>query len=188
MESLTALQQMEKHLAPYRQLVQQVDTLCAAIEQDWAAQIVCQAGCSDCCRLQSVFPVEAANLYLGWRQLPAVEAQQVRDALAAATDDACPLLTDARCPLYAVRPLICRTHGLPILFQTDAGRSIDTCPLNFRGVDTLPGSAVIDLDRLNTVLVGLNHDFVRQVFLQAPPPERIQLAEVFDFPWPFTAP
>ena len=175
-------------LAPYRQLVQQVDTLCAGIENDWAAQIACQAGCSDCCRLQSVFPIEAANLYLGWRQLPPPDAAAVRAALVDATDAACPLLTDARCPLYAVRPLICRTHGLPILFQTDAGRSIDTCPLNFRDVESLPGTAVIDLDRLNTVLVALNRDFIWQVFPQSSPPERIPLAEVFDFPWPLIAP
>jgi len=171
-------------LAPYRQLVAQADLLCARIERDFAPQIVCHAGCGDCCQLQSVLPVEAFSLFVSWRRLPDAEQQALRQQIDATGGGACPLLTDARCPLYAARPLICRTHGLPILFTSEAGRSVDFCPLNFVGVDSLPGTAVIDLDRLNLLLAQVNRGFVLRLFGDRVPPERIALGEVFTFPWP----
>lgn len=171
-------------LAPYRQLVAQTDLLCARIVQKFAPQIVCRAGCGGCCQLQSVLPVEAYSLFVAWRQLPASEREALLQTIADADAEACPLLADARCPLYPARPLICRTHGLPILFATEAGRSVDFCPLNFVGVSSLPGTAVIDLDRLNLLLAQINRDFVARLFGDQPPPERLALGEIFTFPWP----
>jgi len=174
----------EDLLAHYRQLVTQADALCARIVRDFAPRIVCREGCGDCCQLQSVLPVEAYNLYWHWRRLPVAEREALQQAIASADGGVCPLLTDARCPLYAARPLICRTHGLPILFATEAGRSVDFCPLNFVGVDSLPGSAVIDLDRLNQLLAQINREFVDRLFGDRSPPERIALGEIFTFTWP----
>ena len=41
-------------------------------------------------------------------------------------------------------------------------RTVDFCPLNFQGIGSLPGSAVIDLDRLNTTLTAVNALFVAE--------------------------
>ena len=41
---------------------------------------------------------------------------------------------------------------------------MDFCPENFKGVKNLPGSAVIDLERLNTALVAVDALFCREYF------------------------
>lgn len=171
-------------LAPYRALVGQVDQLCARIAAAFPEKLACRAGCPACCTLQGVLPVEAAALTLALRQLPVTEAEALRRRLDATTDpERCPLLTGDRCPLYAARPVICRTHGLPLLVEDEHGRRVDRCPLNFIGLDTLPGSAVIDLERLNQALINVNHHFLAACFPDGGLPERIPLRQIFEFPF-----
>ncbi len=55
---------------------------------------------------------------------------------------------------------------------------MDVCPLNFKGVDSLPGSAMIDLDRLNTTLTAINGLFVADHAGPSPFPERIDMTQV----------
>lgn len=166
-------------LAPYRALLNQVDQLCARITAAFPDQIACRAGCAACCTLQGVMPVEAVSLALAWRRLPAADAAALRTRLAAVADEAsCPLLSDDRCPLYPDRPIICRTHGLPLLVEDAHGRRVDRCPLNFTGLDTLPGSAIIDLERLNQALVVANRHFLATCFPAGGIPERIPLRQI----------
>ena len=167
------------------ELLGQVDALCARIVAAFPDQLACRAGCAGCCTLQGVLPVEAASLALAWRGLPETEALALQARLAAATDTGrCPLLSHERCPLYAARPVICRTHGLPLLVEDAHGRRVDRCPLNFTGLDTLPGSAIIDLERLNQGLVVANRHFLASCFPDGGLPERIPLREIADFPLP----
>jgi len=174
---------LEAALAPYRALLAQVDQLCARIVAAFPGQIACRAGCAACCTLQGVLPVEAANLALAFGQLPVTDAAALRARLhAPAGEECCPLLTDDCCPLYAARPVICRTHGLPLLVEDAAGRRVDRCPLNFTGLDTLPGSAVIDLERLNQALVMANRHFLATCFPDGGLAERVPLREIPDFP------
>lgn len=170
-------------LAPYRALVEQVDELCARIVGAFSDRIFCRAGCSACCTLQGVLPVEAASLALALDQLPASAAESLRARLSVAADsDRCPLLTDERCPLYAARPIICRTHGLPLLIEDEHGTRVDRCPLNFTGLATLPGTAVIRLATLNLALVAANRHFLATCFAKASLPERIPLNRIGNFP------
>jgi hypothetical protein len=47
------------------------------------------------------------------------------------------------------------------LLADDAGvKTVDCCPENFREMESLPGSAVIDLETLNSALVAVNALFV----------------------------
>ena len=179
------LREIADALQSYRVLRDQVDQLCARIAAAHADALLCRAGCADCCRLTSVLPVEAASLHLAWRALPAAGRRRLRDRLAAPqTGDACPLLADALCSLYADRPIICRTHGLPLLIEDAGGTRVDRCPLNFTGYTTLPGTAVIHLERLNTALVTINRQFVARVFPGGDLPERIPLRHIADLPLP----
>jgi hypothetical protein len=173
---------LEGALAPYRTLLAQVDQLCARIAAAYPDQLACRAGCSSCCSLQGVLPVEAASLAEALHRLPAAETERLRSRLASASgDDCCPLLTEACCPLYAARPVICRTHGLPLLVEDAHGRRVDRCPLNFAGVETLPGSAVIDLETLNGALAAVNRHFLAGCFPDHRLPERIPLQKIADF-------
>lgn len=150
-------------LRNYRQLAARVDELCARIEADFRERIVCRLGCDGCCRHLSLFPVEAAALSAALAEAPAALSAQIRERARAATKDGpCPLLKDGACLLYEARPLICRTHGLPLLGRRDGERFIDYCPLNFQGLESLPASAVIDLETLNATLAAVNRLFVKE--------------------------
>ena len=177
--------QLEAALAPYRALREQVDLLCARIARDYPDALNCRAGCADCCRLAGVLPVEAASLYLAGQALPSPAREQLRRRLAdPARGDVCPLLVAERCSLYAARPIICRTHGLPLLIDEGGNARVDRCPLNFTGYAALPGAAIIHLERLNTALVTVNHQFKSRIFPAGGVPERVPLTDLLALPWP----
>ena len=74
--------------------------------------------------------------------------------------DICPLLEDDRCVAYGFRPLICRSHGLPIRVKEEAGDRRDVCPLNFEGKPSLEDvniDHVLDVERANQLLALINH-------------------------------
>jgi uncharacterized protein len=162
-------------LENYRALLLRVDQICSQTASRFASQISCKAGCDACCRHLSIFAVEAAALYQALCQLPESEADLIRRKAAGALPDSpCPLLEGGLCLLYQARPIICRTHGLPLLVSRDGASQVDFCPENFRGAASIPGSAVIDLERLNATLAAINTLFVQSF----PGPERLTMAEV----------
>jgi len=148
-----------ENLANYRAFLERVDELCAKITSGFAGKILCKAGCSACCRHLNLFPVEAANLAAAVGKLP----REKRDLLAGRIDwpeeAPCPLLLDNCCLVYRERPVICRTHGLPLLTDVAGEKRVDFCDENFRGVTSLSGDMVIDLDTLNRILVAINGRF-----------------------------
>jgi hypothetical protein len=175
---------INKLLRNYRDLLARVDHMCREIEAAYGEYLACHAGCDGCCRHITLFPVEAAALAASLDSLPREEAAPIRDlARRAAPDGPCPLLTGGRCLLYDFRPIICRTHGFPLLTLQEGSRSVDFCPRNFQGLSSLPGKAVIDLDRLNTALAAVNALFVAECHGAAPPEkERISIAEALIHP------
>jgi len=149
-----------ENLVNYLSLLSRVDQLCGEINEKFAAEIVCRAGCSGCCRHLSLFPVETANLVLAVQRLPAEVRALLAERIQWPESGSCPLLLEDRCTIYPDRPVICRTHGFPLLAETDGRRMVDCCPENFREAESLPGSAVINLETLNSALVAINAMFV----------------------------
>jgi Fe-S-cluster containining protein len=148
---------MNPLLDNYRQLVAKIDHLCQGITADLGEQITCSAGCSGCCSAITIFPVEAAALQEALATLPAQEAESIRQHVRQqASEEGCPLLFNQRCLLYGARPIICRTHGLPIVYSDDGERKSDCCSLNLIESGSIDGSRTIDLDILNTLLVAVN--------------------------------
>lgn len=170
---------MSKMLGNYAQLVAKVDRLSRGVESAFGDQLACRKGCSSCCRHLSLFWVEGAALALSLRELPEEEAAHLRSrARRSSPEDPCPLLQAGLCRLYPARPIICRTQGLPLLSKVDEKTRIDFCPKNFRGVASLPSTAVVDLELLNTALAAVNALFVREFFGgTSPPGERLTVAE-----------
>jgi len=148
------------NLANYHSLLNRVDQLCRKITEQFSEQISCRAGCSGCCRHLSLFPVETANLVLAVKNLPAEIKAILSGRIQWPENSSCPLLLDDCCTVYHSRPIICRTHGLPLVTETDGGRVVDCCPENFRTAGSLPGSAVINLEILNRALVAINAVFI----------------------------
>lgn len=136
----------------------------AAAEAREGAAITCHAGCDDCCRRRfTVTGIEAAVIREGLAALPearrdelAIRAREGDPGVCAALD------ADGRCAIYAHRPVICRTHGLPLRFTEErAGRSLpmlDACPKNFVGLDLsdVSPASVMDQTTLSTILGALD--------------------------------
>jgi len=109
--------------------------------------IVCAMGCTACCQVDlTVFTVEAKNIAkafsrLGQRTRAAARRRALKGRHCAMLD------SRGRCVIYEARPLICRTHGLPLLISGE----VDHCPLNF--CDKRPErSQVLVLERVNEFL------------------------------------
>ena len=162
----------------YRQLVEKIDSLCPDIASQLGERLQCHAGCSSCCTVISVFPVEAAAIRNLLETLPEQQRNEIRaHAAGQSGSDSCPLLRDGLCLLYEVRPVICRTHGLPIVYTEDGNRISDCCPRNLDGMKSLSGTQVVNLDTLNTLLVAVNANYLASSG-NSPSPTRLTLAEV----------
>jgi uncharacterized protein len=160
-------------VAPYEQLIRQIDALTNTLSAHYAKHLICHAGCSGCCQHHlSVFPVEAAHVKAAIVALPdelrariEQQARAVNEREAQDQPVACPLLVEERCSIYEARPLICRTQGLPLLLEAeDGGQEVDFCPLNFTApdaVDDLDEQQLLPLDELNFKLALVNLNYCR---------------------------
>jgi Fe-S-cluster containining protein len=152
---------MSHFLDNYKLLTARVDALCKAIAATLGDKITCSAGCSSCCTSITIFPVEAAAMREALEKLPEQQAEEIRHYVSIhADDERCPLLLHHHCMLYDSRPVICRTHGLPIIYTDDGHLNSDCCPLNLTETETVTGTSVVDLDKLNTLLVAVNSIYV----------------------------
>lgn len=155
---------MSDLLANYRAFIDKVEESCSAILAGWGSHIRCRSGCDECCRLATVLPVEAAAIALAIAELkPELREHLRRQARGLPTADTCPLLHQGKCTIYAWRPVICRTHGFPLLFRDEHNAMrVDYCRQNFQGIAELSAQAIIDLERLNQIQIGINRLYCRE--------------------------
>jgi hypothetical protein len=147
-----------------RELFSKVDTFFAATKQKHGAAITCHAGCDDCCKRRfSVTMLEADAIRQALSELSDDDKETLAKRASHLEGTDCPALgDDGRCAVYAARPMICRTHGLPIRFtEARNGRSlpiVDACPKNFSGLDLagIEPKSVLDQATLSTVLLALD--------------------------------
>jgi Fe-S-cluster containining protein len=165
------------------QLRSRVDAHFAAAVARTPAAFACAEGCSACCEARfSVFPVEAAPIQAALARLavadPALRARVRDQADDPAHQHHCALLVDRRCAVYAERPLICRSHGLPVV-APDTG-AISHCPLNFTGDPTPPAASVLRLDAVNQPLavIATLWDRARSPASSPRPSDRVALADL----------
>jgi Fe-S-cluster containining protein len=150
-------------LAAYRVLLKKLDSHAKRLLARYRGNIACAEGCAGCCSLSSVFAVEACSMVSTACSMPAEKRWALfgRAALKTAArgeTGRCLLLHDDRCLLYDARPVICRTHGYPLLVE---GR-VDHCPKNFTTLRTIESNLILDLDALNTALAGVNIAFLKE--------------------------
>ncbi len=152
----------------YRRLVDRVEAFTALVRRRYSSFIKCRKGCCTCCTPSfGVFPVEAWAVKEGFGCLP----PKAREALLRAAKDTsredCPALEQSACLLYPLRPVLCRTHGYPLLVLGEAGEpTVRFCELNFRPQEFSPGvisgDCVLDLEQLNRALAAVNISFLKE--------------------------
>jgi len=174
----------------YHALVAEVDRLSERLCRRYQRHLTCHPGCSSCCNHHlSVFPVEAAAISQALcglagekRTLLLRQADMVRERESRGDAPACPLLVEDRCAVYAARPIICRTHGLPLMIESEIGElEVDFCPLNFTASgasDDLEEDHLVELERLNTRLAIANLVYLRESRQPQAEPLRIPVADI----------
>ncbi len=158
----------------YQQLRKRVDRFVESVFARYTEQIVCKPGCSSCClggltlvmveaiTMGDFLGVDAERVYLQAGQPPLRE------------DGPCAFLDDVgNCSVYKVRPLICRTQGMPLSYADQEGVSF--CDLNFVGMAP-HSSAVFDMENLETALFAANLDYCQRVGLH--PMSRVAMDRV----------
>ena len=168
---------INKCLTNYRDLLTRVDRLLEGIQGRYSGHIVCHKGCGCGCRNLSVFPVEALSLVNAIRDLSEETGAKIRQRAAAASFWDCPLLEDRTCSMYTFRPVICRTHGFPLLTHYKGQPSIGYCRNNFKDMSSIPDDAIIDLDNINRTLRTMNASVVGELAHVLQLPERLSIAE-----------
>ena len=149
----------------YTQLLAKVDAMFEAVRARHADKFQCASGCVGCCQPGlSVFNVEARKIGEWIDEHPDVVAKIQDKTLMLDDPDYCHLLDrKGRCTIYEVRPMICRSHGMPISWGGDEENpeERDVCPLNFEGEDlnNLPKSDILSIDKLNILLSLINRQF-----------------------------
>ena len=114
----------------YRELGLRTEALAA----HHRARLRCERGCSACCLDElTVFAVEADAILRSAPHPPANSRPSAHPPGACAFLD-----DDGACRIYAARPLVCRTQGLPLrVFVEDEDDELierrDICPLNAEG-------------------------------------------------------
>jgi uncharacterized protein len=152
----------------YLNLLRKVDSLFETVKRRHEHSFKCMSGCYGCCQPGlSVSEIEWARIN-EWLQNDPDTRAKIHDLKQMLNQkDFCRLLDrDGRCSIYEVRPLICRSHGMPVSWTNDTGDSNqgelrDVCPLNFTGesLDDLSSSDVLSLDKINTLLSLINRQY-----------------------------
>ena len=164
-------------------LASEVDADFAAIHARQADRIRCGAGCSACCRARlSITRVEAAYLREGLASLSDARRAELSARTREPGREMCPALDDdGRCGVYAFRPLICRSYGVPLRHRPEVAvvnpPVVDVCDLNFVGtaLKVLPAEDVYDQSDLVAALESIDRDHFDSHDL--PRRERILLAD-----------
>jgi hypothetical protein len=149
-----------------------IDARAAELSARHAARLRCARGCASCC-------VDDIRVF-------EVEAERIRRAAAALLVEgephppgACAFLDrEGACRIYADRPYVCRSQGLPLRWidENAGGERVelrDICPLNSAGepIEALPAEACFELGpfeaRLAALQASLDGGALRRVALRA---------------------
>ncbi len=150
---------MEKHIKKYLSLLAEIDSLSERLESNHKSHMNCKPGCDFCCMDYSVFPIE----FYSMRKHLGQNKSKPRLSKNAEPED-CIFLVAHKCTIYTERPIICRTHGLPLLYTGEDGNwELSACELNFTefNMDNFSVDNTFPQDKYNSKLFMLNKEFVK---------------------------
>ena len=142
----------------YLSLSDELDKHCGDLHKLHAAHLNCREGCDQCCMDFGIFPVE-------YFSIKEQAGEDLKKGQLPASETACPFLVDHRCVIYAARPMICRTQGLPLLFMGEEGWELSACELNFTTFDfeKFTEKNTLPQDKYNSRLYLINKEFIESL-------------------------
>jgi len=172
---------MDDPIKKYIQLSKECDSMSDRLSRLHKGHIQCRKGCCDCCVNLTVFPVEFYFI-LGELKKSGIKPDFDKNA-------SCGYLKDGLCVIYKYRPIICRTHGLPIVFLDDneepPRNCVSFCELNFTDIDDDYGFdqfTTLNIDSINERLFSINLEFISQNRdMGFEPVSRMELAALREF-------
>lgn len=160
-ESLATLQKFYAALQP--------DT--DRLENIHRGKLQCKKGCSACCEDNlEVFGIEAENIRITQKEFLEKEKAHPKGKCAF-------LDQEGACRIYASRPYVCRTQGLPLRILNEKGKEIrDVCPLNLtdRKLEQIPEEQLLHTSAYEDFLARL------QMAVDKGKMERIKLRDLFN--------
>jgi uncharacterized protein len=163
-------------LKNYNDFINRIDIHAQKVRDFYTEHIACRKGCDSCCRKLSLFPVEAFAVSKAFETLDISRGKRVLTNLEK-NKDICPLLIDHECYLYNARPLICRTHGYPVVIEEEGQIKVDFCPENFPGIKDFANEMLLNLNQINIVLSAVNSHFLAGMGEDPQSPDRISISK-----------
>ena len=144
----------------YKDLREEIDTTCNQLRKLHKEEMVCKDGCDSCCRSFKILPVEYHSIK------KAINNSDIEINRKAKKGE-CKFLVNKRCTIYSERPIICRTHGYPLvrLNEETEAYEVSFCKLNFSNFPLIKfnESNVLFEDTFNSKLYMLNKRFVKEL-------------------------
>lgn len=147
-------------ISEYRKLRTQIDSEVANLEKTHTEHLKCKSGCDLCCMDYRIFPVEYYSILNELKENNPILNELKTDL----PKDTCVFLQNHKCSIYGARPIICRTHGLPLLFANDNGEwELSACELNFTqfNFEEFTFDNTFPQDKFNSKLFLLNKKFIK---------------------------
>jgi uncharacterized protein len=153
--------QTTNYFSAYYTLRNKIDSLAQKLFTRHANYIKCRMKCDLCCMDYSILPVEFHSILNELKKNK--DKLQLNPNEKRKDESECIFLKNNLCTIYESRPLICRTHGLPLLFTNDDYEwELSTCELNFKTYDYENFSPLntYPQDNYNSKLFMLNRKFI----------------------------
>lgn len=148
---------MEKQFATYISLRDEIDLLAHRLQEQHHKHMHCKKACDLCCINFSILPIEFYHIK---SQLKKNEIQPTGEQ---SSEEKCVFLQNHLCTIYQHRPIICRTHGLPLLYLNSDTEEweLSACELNFNEFDDFDNTNTYPQDKFNSRLFMLNEQFLK---------------------------
>ena len=146
------------HFKKYKLLLQEIDQLSANLEDIHRKHMKCKNGCDSCCIDFSIFPIEFHYIQNNLKK----ENPTLKEK---SKNDVCAFLNNHSCTIYQYRPIMCRTHGLPLIYANDNGElELSACHLNFTefNFEDFTMENTLPQDKYNSTLFLLNKEFIAE--------------------------
>ncbi len=147
-----------KYFKKYKILVNEIEQHTDILKNMHNKHMNCKNGCDLCCIDFSIFPIEYHYI------LNEIEKENTKHELERKSEgDICAFLKNHSCTIYQHRPIMCRTHGFPLIYANDDDEyELSACELNFTEFDfeDFTMENTLPQDKYNSKLFLLNREFI----------------------------